>query len=183
MRGSVLLLVAASPVAAIFLLEKDSGVATKMFVGAVIDGFLAALAFVPVLGDLIDAVAALAALVLVAVRFRQLLGRLPGGMACLALFAFLWFEASLLPRRLSTGGGHHPLLFYLAAIPASLLAGALLLGAIALLLGLIYDGDRPKAIFQTVGFPFYLMVFLVTIFLPHHDVERVRKAAEVARRA
>lgn len=168
---AVLLFALVSPVGASFMFTDEANLLSRVLVGAFIDTALAALAFVPLLGDLIDLGAAVAALVIVIVRFRRLAGALPGGLVCLGLYAFLWFEASLLPHQLSVAGVSRALWFSLLMALASAVAGsALLLGLIALL-GLAYDRDRKKAIFYAVGFPWYLITFLLTIFLPNHQAK------------
>lgn len=178
---AILLFAVVSPVAASLFFPKESGVVSRMFVGAVIDGLLAALAFVPVLGDFVDGVATVVAVVLVVARFRQLIISLPGGLACLVLYGFLWSEAGLLPDRFSLTGGHHGLGADLTVVPASVLAGGALLAATAWLLGVVYKGDRARAIFSAAGFPWFLITFFVTIFLPHRDVERAHQAADLTR--
>jgi hypothetical protein len=178
---AVLLFAVASPVAASFMFPKGTNIFTRMLIGACIDAFLAFLAFVPVLGDLIDLGASVVALVLLIVRFRQLASSLPGGLACLMLYLFLWFEAGFLPHRLSVSGIHHAFWFYPATVVASALAGGVILAALAMLLSLLYDGDRAKAIFCTIGFPWYLITFFFTIFLPNRHVRHAHEAAAIAR--
>jgi branched-subunit amino acid ABC-type transport system permease component len=143
-----------------------------MFTGALIDAFLAALALVPVVGDFIDLGASAVALVLLVTRLRQFASILPGGLACLALYAFLWFEASLLPDQLPLSAVHHALWFYPVIVIASALAGGAILAAATMLLGLMYHRDRAKAIFCTIGFPWFLITLFLTIFLPHRHLKR-----------
>lgn len=180
---AILLLAVASPVAASFMFPKGTNIFTRMLIGVFIDAFLAALAFVPVMGDLIDLVASVVAVVLLAMRFRQFASSLPGGLACVVLYLFLWFETSLLPRQLSVSAGHHGFWVDPTVIIASGLVGVALLAGLAVLLGLYYDGDRAKAVFCTVGFPWYLATFFFTIFLPNKHVKRAHQTAEIARRS
>jgi hypothetical protein len=178
---AIVLLAVASPLAAGFMLPRGTGKFSRMAAGALIDAFLAALALVPVVGDFIDLGASAVALVLLVMRFRQLASSLPGGLACLVLYAFLWFEARLLPGRLSVSGTHHALWLYPVLVLASVLAGGVILAAAAMLLGLAYHGDRAKAIFRTLGFPWFLITFCLTIFLPaRHGGAHL--AAEIGRR-
>ncbi len=179
---AVLLFAVVSPVAASFMFPKGANVVPRILIGALIDSFLAALAFVPVMGDLVDLGASVVAMVLLIVRFRQFVSSLPGGLACLVLYAFLWLEAGFLPHRLSVASIHHAFWFYPVMVIASALVGGVILVALARLLSLMYDGDRAKAIFCTIGFPWYLITFLLTIFLPNRDVERAHQAAELTRR-
>jgi hypothetical protein len=181
--GAVLLLVAASPVAASFMFPKGTNMLTRMFIGALIDGFLAVLAFVPVLGDLIDLGASVAALVLVAVRFRRFASSVPGGLACVVLYVFLWYEAGFLPHRLAASGVQHGFWFYPVIVIAAALAGGVILAALTAILGLLYDRDHARSIFCTIGFPWFLITFFLTIFLPNSHVQHAHQSAEFARRA
>jgi hypothetical protein len=180
---ALLLLGVLSPVAASFMFPKGTNIFTRMIIGGAIDAFLAALAFVPLLGDLIDLGASVVAMVLLIVKFRQLASSLPAGLACLLLYLFVWSEAGSLPRRLSVSGVPHEFWFYPAVIVSSLLAGAAILAALTALLRLLYDGDWAKALFCTVGFPWYLLTFFLTIFLPNGHVKRAHRAVAGARRA
>ena len=168
---AVLLLAIASPVAARFMFPKGANTFTRMFVGASIDASLAALAFVPVMGDLVDLGASAVAVVLLIMRFRQFATGLPGGLACVALYAFLWFEASILPRQLSVSGIHQAFWLYPVTVLISILAGSVILVVVTMLLSLIYSGDRAKTVFFTIGFPWYLTTFFLTIFLPKRHVK------------
>ena len=179
---AILLLAVASPVAAGFMFPRGTSKFSRMLVGALIDAFLAGLALVPVAGDFIDLGASALALVLLIVRFKRLASSLPGGLACLVLYAFLWFEARLLPHSLSPSGLAHPPWFYPVIVAVSLLAGGVILGALTMVLGLMYHGDRAKAVFAILGFPWYLAAFLLTIFLPSRHGSS-RQAAEIARRS
>ena len=178
---AVLLFAAASPVAANFMFPKGTNIFSRILIGTFIDAFLAALAFVPVMGDVIDLGASIVATVLLIVRFKQFVSSLPGGLACAMLYVFLLFEASFLPPRLSVSGAHHAFWFYPAIGIASVIAGSAILAVLAILLGLLYEGDRAKAIFCTIGFPWYLVTFFLTIFLPNKHVQRAHQAAEGAR--
>jgi hypothetical protein len=180
---AVLLLVVASPLAAGFMLPKGTSKFSRMFAGALIDAFLAALALVPGVGDFIDLGASAIALVLLIARFRQVASSLPGGLACLVLYAFVWFEAKIAPPGLSVSGVHHAFWFYPAMVIASVLAGGAILGVLALLLGLMYDGDRAKAIFRALGFPWYLITLFLTIFLPNRQATRAHQRTNVAGRS
>ncbi len=179
---AVLLFAVVSPVAASFMFPQGTGVYTRILIGTLIDSLLAALALVPVMGDLIDLGAGAVAFVLLIVRFRQFASSLPGGLACLVLYAFLWIEPSFLPHRLSVAAPHHASWFYPVIIIASVLAGGLILAALTMLLSLLYGRDRPKAIFCAIGFPWYLITFLLTIFLPNRHADQSHQSAEVARR-
>jgi hypothetical protein len=180
---AALLLAVASPVAASFMFPKGTNIFTRILIGASIDAFLAALAFVPIMGDLIDLVASVAAMVLLIMRFRQFASSIPGGLACLVLYTFLWNEGRLLPHQLSVSAMHHAFWFYPALAIASALVGGVILAALAMLLTLKYDGDRAKAIFCTIGFPWYVITFFLTIFLPNRHVKHAHQAAAIARRA
>jgi hypothetical protein len=125
--AAILLFAAVSPIAARIGFPRDGGTFTRILAGAVLDGSLAALAFVPGLGDAIDLGASLVAFVLLILRFRQLASGVPGGVACLVLYAFLWFEAKLLPHQFSVSVIHHGSAFYAGIIIASMLAGGIIL--------------------------------------------------------
>lgn len=180
---AILLLAAASPLAAGFMFPKGASIFTKMLLGAIIDSLLAGLAIVPVMGDLVDLGASVVAIVLLITRFRQFASSLPGGLACLLLYTFLWFEAGLLPRQFSVTGIHHAFWLYLIVIIIGILAGGIILAALTVILGLFYDRDRTKAVFCIIGFPWYLMTFSLTILLPNRQVEHAHQAAELARRS
>jgi hypothetical protein len=180
---AILLLAVASPVAASFMFPKGTNIFTRMLIGVFIDAFLAALAFVPVMGDLIDLGASVVAVVLLAMRFRQFATSLPGGLACVVLYLFLWFETSLLPRQLSVSAAHHGFWVDPTVIIVTGLAGGAILAGLAVLLSLYYDGDRAKAVFCTIGFPWYLATFFFTIFLPNREVKKAHQAAGIAWRS
>lgn len=179
---AVLLLAAVSPLAAGFMFPKGASIFTKMLLGALIDSLLAALAFVPVMGDLVDLGASVVAIVLLITRFKRFASSLPGGLACLLLYTFLWFETGLLPRQFSVTGIHHEFWFYLIIITVCILAGGIILALLTVVLGLFYDGERARAVFCIIGFPWYLITFFLTIFLPNRQVEHAHHAAELARR-
>jgi hypothetical protein len=179
---AVLLFAVVSPVAAGFMFPKGTNTLGRVLVGAFIDACLAALAFVPVLGDFIDLGASLVALVLLIIRFRQFASSVPGGVACLLLYIFLWSEAGILPTRFSVSSTHHALWFYPAIVLAGALVGGVILGGLSMLLGLMYGGDRARAIFSTVGFPWYTIMFFFTIFLPNHHVKHAHQGVATARR-
>lgn len=179
--GAILLLAAASPVAASFMFPKGTNIFTRMLLGVFIDAALGALAFVPVMGDLIDLGASVVAVVLLAIRFRQFATSLPGGAACVLLYLFLWFETSLLPRQFSVTAAHHGFWVDPADIIGSALFGTTVLVGLALLLALYYNGDRAQAIFCTIGFPWYLATFVFTVFLPNAHVKKAHQAAGIAR--
>jgi len=178
---AVLLLAVTSPVAASFMFPKGTNIFQRMLLGAFIDAGLAALAFLPILGDLIDLGASIVAMVLLITRFKQFASSIPGGLACVILYIFLWFEAAVLPHRFSASGIHHTFWFYPAVVMTSALAGGVILVALALLLGLMHERDWAKAVFCTIGFPWYLITFFLTIFLPNRHVKRAHETAEIAR--
>jgi hypothetical protein len=175
--AAIVLLAVASPLAARFMLPKGTSKFGRMFAGALIDAVLAALALVPVVGDFIDLGASAVALVLLIARFRQVASSLPGGLACLALYAFLWFEPGIARPVLSGSRVHHAFWFYPGMVIAGVLAGGAILAAVTLLLGLMYDRDRAKAIFCTLGFPWFLVTLFLTIFLPSRRGRRARQGA------
>jgi hypothetical protein len=179
---AVLLFAVVSPVAAGFMFPEGANTLGRVLIGAFIDACLAALAFVPVLGDFIDLAASLVALVLLIIRFRQFASSLPGGAACVLLYLFLWFEAGILPGRFSVSSVHHAVWFYPAMVFAVTVVGGVILGALTMLLGLMYGGDRARAIFSTVGFPWYTIMFFLTIFLPNRHVKHVHQSVAITRR-
>ena len=65
---------------------------------------------------------------------------------------------------------------------AGVLAGGAILAVATMLLGLMYHGDRAKAIFRTLGFPWFLVTFCLAIFLPSRSGRTVHQAAEIGRR-
>jgi hypothetical protein len=179
---AVLLFAVVSPVAAGFMFPKGTNMLGRVLIGAFIDACLAALAFVPVLGDFIDLGASLVALVLLIMRFRQFASSVPGGAACVLLYIFLWFEADILPSRFSVSSAHHAFWLYPAVVLAAALVGVVILGALSMLLGLMYGGDRARAIFSIVGFPWYTILFVFTIFLPNRHVKHAHQGVAIARR-
>jgi hypothetical protein len=179
--GAILLLAAASPLAASFMFPKGMNMLARILLGASIDAVLGALVFVPVIGDMIDLGASVVAMVLLIVKFKRLASSLPGGLACLLLYLFIWFEAGFFPHRFSVSTIHHVFWFYIVAVIISALVGGAILAVLATLLGMMYEGDRTHAVFCTIGFPWYFIMFFLTIFLPNSHVRHAHQAAETAR--
>jgi hypothetical protein len=80
-------------------------------------------------------------------------------------------------------GVHHGFWFYPVIIILAALAGGVILAVLTMLLSLMYDGDLAMAVFCTIGFPWYLLTFFLTIFLPNRHVTRAHHAADIARRS
>ena len=135
-----------------------AGVLADLLAGGVAVGL-------PVLGDLVDAAAAALAVVLMSGKFLRLAKTLPFGLACFGLYLGLWSLARGLPAALRPGTGHGA--GWLVVVTAALLAlaGALYLLVVALLAR--WAGAQwTTAILHTVGYPWVLVMFLVTYFVP-----------------
>ena len=144
----------------------SAGAAGRVVAGVLAD-LLAGTAAVtlPVLGDVADAAAAALAVVLMSGKFLRLARTLPFGVACLGLYLGLWSLAGRLPLALRPGTGHG--VRWLEALAAVLLAAA---GALYLLvvaqLARWAGAERTTAVLRTVGFPWMLLMFVVTWFVP-----------------
>lgn len=86
-----------------------------------------------------------------------------------------------MPHGFSVSAVHHAFWFYILAVIISALVGGVILAVLATLLGMMYEEDRAHAVFCTVGFPWYIMMFFLTIFLPNSHVRHAHHAAEMAR--
>lgn len=145
----------------------SAGFTVVSVTGRVVAGVLADLlaggvaVALPVLGDIADATAALLAVALMSGKFVRLLKTLPYGLACLGLYLGLWSLAGQLPSALRHGPGWH------TGAGALLLAttGVLYLLLVALLARLA-GAERDTAVLHTVGYPWVLLMFLVTYFVP-----------------
>jgi hypothetical protein len=124
----------------------------------------------PVLGDAVDAIAAVIALVLMISKWKRFLINIPNGLACFAIYAVLWEAAGQIPRQFAVVGVHHEFWFFPAVILASAAVGALILVTLSALIGLL-GKDLTSSIFYTVGYPWYLVMFIITFFVPDAAAE------------
>jgi hypothetical protein len=160
---AVAFLTLAGVASAPFLIVSGPG---RILAGVLADLLAGSVAVVlPAIGDLLDAAAALAAAALMSGKFLRLARTLPFGVACVGLYLGLW----TLPGDLGSLCGWTPgrplgLAGTLAAVLAAL-AGALYLLLVA---GLTRwaGGSGAAAVLQTVGYPWVLLMFLSTFFVP-----------------
>jgi hypothetical protein len=170
---ATLLLIAAAPVAAGFLRAEAGGArVTRFMAGAVIDVIMAAIAIdLPVAGDVLDGVVLLVAAIAMFGKIRRFVTDLPGGLACLVLFVILWTERDFLPHPSSAPGAHHEGWILVAIAIAAVATGGVLIAALTALLGLISDRDYPKALFRVVGYPWYVLAFVIMFMVPDKRVK------------
>ncbi len=139
--------------------------------GRVVLGVLADLAaggvalILPAIGDALDGVAALLAVSLMSGKFLRLVKTLPFGLACAGLYLGLWSLARHLPAPLQAAAGHH--FGPQVALTAVLVAVAAVL-YLALVAGLAHrlGKEWTAAVFHTVGYPWVLLMFIATFFVP-----------------
>jgi hypothetical protein len=165
-------LIAVSPVAAGFLTaEAGRGRVTRFMAGAVIDAIMAAVAIdLPVAGDVLDGAILLVAAIAMFGKIKRFVTDLPAGLACLVLFVILWTERDFLPHPSSAPGAHHG--WILAAIAvAGAATGGVVIAALTALLGLMSDRDYPKALFRVVGYPWYVLAFVIMFMVPDKRVK------------
>lgn len=143
-----------------------SNMLERVMVGVVISTAAAALGLlVPGVGDLIDAAAALVATFFMLDKFKRFGRNLVAGIGCFALYAILWSAGGHLPHQDVVRGAHHGAWFDTAIIAISSIVGILLL-LLIVGIGKLFD-DRPtRTVFYTVGYPWYLLMFIVTYFVP-----------------
>jgi hypothetical protein len=87
--------------------------------------------------------------------------RLPLGATCFGLYAILWSAAKSLPHGFSMAGIHHDILFYFVAVLVTAAVGILPLLIIAWIYSL-FNVSPAIAVIYTVGYPFYLVLFVLT---------------------
>jgi hypothetical protein len=140
--------------------------AVRVAIGAVTSVVAVGLGItLPGIGDAIDAVAALIALVLFFGKMRRFLVRIPLGAACFGLYYILWIAAQKLPPAYSLVGTHHSSWFDIAAMLIAAIGGVLYLLIIAGVCKL-FSVPPATAIIYTVGYPCYLILFFITFFVP-----------------
>jgi hypothetical protein len=170
---ATLLLIAASPVAAGFLTsDAGGGRVARFMAGAVIDAIMAGIAIdLPIVGDALDGAILLVAAIAMFGKIKRFVLDMPAGLACLALFVILWTERDFLPHPPSAAGVHHGWWFSPAVVLAAVVTGGAVIAALTALLGLISDRDYPKALFRAVGYPWYVLAFVITFMVPDKRVK------------
>lgn len=145
----------------------------RVLIGVVISTAAAALGvFLPGIGDLIDAAAALVATFFMLDKFKRFGRNLVAGIGCFLLYAILWSAGGHLPRQYAVrgAGAHHEFWFYLALITISSVAGVLFL-LLVVAIGKLFDDKPTRTVFYTVGYPWYLLIFIITYFIPDSSVD------------
>jgi hypothetical protein len=170
---ATLLLIAASPVAAAFLSsDAGGGRVTRFMAGAVIDAIMAAFAIdLPIVGDVLDGAIMLVAAIAMFGKIKRFVSDMPAGLAWLVLFVILWTERHFLPHPSSAPGIHHGWWLYPVVVLVGVVTGGGVIAALTALLGLMSDRDYPKALFRTVGYPWYLLAFVITFMVPDKRVK------------
>lgn len=165
---ATLALIAGSPVAAGFLSSGAGGGRVPRFMaGAVIDAIMAGVAIdLPIVGDVLDGAILLVAAIAMFGKIKRFVMDLPAGLACLVLFVILWTERGFLPHPSSAAGVHHGWWFYPAVVLAGVVTGGAVIAVLTALLGRMSDRDYPKALFRTVGYPWYVLAFVIMFMVP-----------------
>jgi hypothetical protein len=174
---ATLLLIAVSPVAAGFLSAKTGdGRVMRFMAGAVIDAIMAAVAIdLPIAGDALDGAILLVAAIAMFGKIKRFVVDVPVGLAWLVLVVILWTERYFLPHASSGPGIAHEWWFHPAVALAGVATGCAVLAALTALLGLIGDRDYPKALFRVVGYPWYVLAFVITFMVPDKRVKAARR--------
>src|ERR1700722_1534767 len=142
---------------------------SRVLIGFVVDAIATALLFLPAIGDILDAVGGLIAVVVYFGKWARFLRNLPCGLAWCCLFAGLWYETRILPAGLAVGTGSRGFWFIAGVVALSGLAGA---AAVLLLTGLaklVTRHEPTTAMFYSVGYPWYLLMFALAFFMPDPD--------------
>jgi hypothetical protein len=170
---ATLLLIAVSPLAAGFLSsEAGRGRVPRFLAGAVIDAVMAAIAIdLPIAGDALDGAILLIAAIAMFGKIKRFVLDVPVGLAWLVLFVILWTERYFLPHPSSAPGAHHGWWLYPAVVLAAVVTGAAVIAALTALLGLMSDRDYPKALFRAVGYPWYVLAFIIMFMVPDKRVK------------
>jgi hypothetical protein len=169
--AATLLLLATSPVAAALLWEgKGDGWIRRTTIGLGIDAALAGVPIVlPFLGDLLDVAVVLVGIALLWRKLIAFIVNLPSGAACLALYALPWIARHVLAYGPSAPA-HHGFWLCLAAVAtsATLAAAALLLCTVPV--SRLHDGNWAGAVLRVLSYPWYLLVFGITFFVPDRRI-------------
>ncbi len=143
----------------------------RVLLGFVLDAIAAALLFLPAIGDVIDAVGGLVAIVVFVGKWARFLRNLPCGIAWCGLFATLWYETRILPPSFSVTASSHSFWFYLMIVVASAVGGALVIVLLTGLARLVTRHEHSRAMFYSIGYPWYLLMFLIAFFVPDPDFD------------
>lgn len=142
------------------------GATSRVVAGLLADLLAGGIAVVlPGIGEMADAIAALVAVSVMSRKFLRFLKTIPYGLACCGLYVGVWsIGHTLSPVFGTTGTGHAPLARLLTAVSVAAvgLLYLLLISRIAVWAG----GEWTTAVFCTIGYPWVLIMFVVTYFIP-----------------
>ena len=143
----------------------------RVMIGLLIDAAMAGIAIdLPIAGDLVDGAVLLVAAIAMFGKIKRFVSDVPGGLACVVLYAVLWTERRFLPHPSFAPGIHYGWWFYPVIVIASAATGVAVIAALAALIGVLSDRDYPKAVFRTVGYPWYFVMFAITFMVPDRRV-------------
>ncbi|MEY9962559.1 hypothetical protein ABIA33_000585 [Streptacidiphilus sp. MAP12-16] len=139
--------------------------------GRVVAGILADLlasgvaVVLPGIGEVADAIAAVVAVSVMSRKFLRFLKTLPYGLACCGLYLGLWSTGRHISSAFGTEGEGHPAAFRILTAVLVTIGGLLYLFLITRL-ALWAGGEWTAAVFYTIGYPWVLLMFVVTYFIP-----------------
>jgi hypothetical protein len=151
-------LATASLASAGFLIARAMGRLAAGVLADVLAGGVAVL--LPGVGEVADAIAALVAVSVMSRKFVRFMGTLPYGVACCGLYLGLWFAG----RWTAAVTGSHPALLVGAAVLVALV-GILFL-SLVVRAAMWAGASWTDAVLNTVGYPWVLLMFVVTYFIP-----------------
>jgi hypothetical protein len=142
---------------------------SRVLIGFVVDAIATALLFLPAIGDIVDAVGGLIAVVVYFGKWARFVRNVPCGLAWCGLFIGLWYEPRILPASFAVSTGARGFWFIAGIVALSAVAGA---AALVLLIGLaklVTRHELTTATFYSVGYPWYLLMFALAFFMPDPD--------------
>src|ERR1700722_10880886 len=142
---------------------------SRVVIGFVVDAIATALLFLPAIGDIIDAVGGLFAVVVYFGKWARFLRNVPCGLAWCGLFAGLWYETRILPASFAVSTGSRGFWLVAGVAALSALAGALVALLLIGLAKLVTRHETTTAMFYSVGYPWYLLMFALAFFMPDPD--------------
>jgi hypothetical protein len=142
---------------------------SRVLIGFVVDAIATALLFLPAIGDIVDAVGGLIAVVVYFGKWARFLRNLPCGLAWCGLVAGIWYEGRIFPPSFAATAPPHGYWFLAGVSALRALAGILLVGLLVGLAKLVTRREFTEAMFYSVGYPWYLLMFALAFFMPDPD--------------
>jgi hypothetical protein len=148
------------------------GATSRVVAGILADLLASGIAVVlPGIGEMADAIAALVAVSVMSRKFLRFLKTIPYGLASCGLYLGVWSIGRNLAPVFGTEGAGNTQVPRIAAAVLVATAGLLymfLISRIALLAG----SEWTTAVFYTVGYPWVLIMFIVTYFIPDKSTQK-----------